>query len=264
MKVVLTLFHVWEGVFFWILNGVILMIRSILDALSERVKNPWLGSIFFAFIGINWQPLMHLFFADKVLEVRFDYFHDGTNLYTLLLQPILVGFVMSAVKPILSFAYYWSTKHPNQWTQSQFWKQKESNLKSKIEFEKLMQNLVEERSKTTKKLTGLDDSDQAEIKQTLSEGRDGDASSREPMPNLNAFFKDNNLPEKTTKDIMKGTAQYLTRYKDTFTKVDLYTAVQEHKLWGVKRKSNQSKYWRTLIENGQIIEKTFGNYYYQR
>jgi hypothetical protein len=263
MKVVLTLFHVWEGVFFWILNGVILMIRSILDALSERVKNPWLGSIFFVFIGINWQPLMHLFFADKVLEVRFDYFHDETNFYTLLLQPIVVGFVISVVKPILSFAYYWITKHPNQWNQSQFWKQKESNLNSKIEFEKLAQNFVEEYSKTAKKLTGLDDNDQAEIKQTLSKVRDGAASSSKPMPNLNAFFKEHNLPEKTAPDIMRGTAQYLTECNGTFTEGELKETLTKHDKWEIKMKSNQAKNIKTLKNTGKIVEKTSGNYSYR-
>ena len=247
------------------------LIQLISDALSERIKNPWLGSIFLVFIGINWQPLMYLSFANEDLTIRFDYFDENSTLGTLLWIPICVGFLLSVATLIISAFYQWIINRPNQWNQSQFqrnqsqfWKNKESNIYAKINFEEIAQKLVRLRSKTEEITKSINDPDtQKEIKQTLSEVRNGATSTSELPPNLNAFFKDNNLLEKTTYEIMKGTTQYLTRYKETFTKGDLYAAVVSHNNWAKNRKNNQSKYWKKLIDSGKIIQKTPGNYYYQ-
>ena len=93
------------------------MIQLILDFLSGRVKNLWLGSIFFVFIAINWQPLMYLFLADKDLTIRFNYFDKETDLYTLLLCPILVGFALSVAKLFITLFHikvcWWVTSQIN-------------------------------------------------------------------------------------------------------------------------------------------------------
>lgn len=241
------------------------LIQSILDALSERVKNPWLGSIFLAFTGINWQPLIYLFYANEDLTIRFDYFDTETDLCSLLLYPILLGFVLSAAKPILSIAYYWITKRPNQWNQSQFWQQKISKLEQKIEFEKTAQKLVKLYSKTEKITKSINDPDtQKEIKQTLREVRDGATSSSIVLPNLNAFFKSNNLPEKKVRDLIEGTALYLTKHKNTFTKDELNTALNDHNNWTKKKIKNRSKYWKLLIDDGVIEEKTTNNFKHRK
>jgi len=241
------------------------MIKEMLNYLSDRVRNPWLGSIFLAFIGFNWQALMYLFFANEVLLDRFYYF-DANTTYLTLLSPIAVGFVLSVLKPIGSGVHQRICRIPNQWVNGEFWKEKEKNLAPKIKYEKSAHELVLLSSKTDKSVNKITNPDtKKSLENYIDEGRKSvDGSSEiKPKPNLNAYFRENPLlPNKSSLEMLKGAAQCLTAHQGTFSREELFEYVQTAKNWEAKLNRNRKSTFERQLAMGKMGEKAAGAFFW--
>ena len=78
-----------------------------LQALQERMRTPWIGSILIAFLLWNWQPLLFLLASDTALLTRFTYFKIHTGWCSLFFGPIATGLVFAALKPWISLGMDW-------------------------------------------------------------------------------------------------------------------------------------------------------------
>lgn len=88
------------------------LFKEIWEAASQRIRSPFLGSIVFAFVAINWRALFYLFFAETSVITRLTYFRMRTDLYTLYLAPLVVGLLLALAMPWLKFVGAWIAVKP--------------------------------------------------------------------------------------------------------------------------------------------------------
>ena len=241
------------------------MINFILATFSERARNPWVGSIFLGFLAINWQTLMYLFYAEKDLSVRISYFNDHTTINTLVFIPVAVGFGLSVVMPWVTSVHYWACNWPRKNINDFHWELKVNNIKNKNNFEEEALVLTETTAKREKAANRIENPDtlaqlNEEITNVLKKNTGQDI--KKPLPNLNAYFKDNSFKSKKLPELLKGTAQCLTNHQNTFSKLELFEYIKTHQDWFKGMNKNNKSTWRRLQNNSQISEKLTGQWEY--
>ncbi len=84
------------------------------EALGQRIRSPFLGSIALVFLAANWKPLVFLFYADKTIRAKFLYFDANTSIGTLYILPIILGILLALSAPWLKLLGAEWAKHPSK------------------------------------------------------------------------------------------------------------------------------------------------------
>lgn len=74
-------------------------LKEAVEAWLHRVRAPILGYSLLAGLAINWKPLWVLVFSDIDVFSRFSYFDLKTDVYTLVVWPVLGGLLSAALSP---------------------------------------------------------------------------------------------------------------------------------------------------------------------
>ncbi|MBU2983565.1 hypothetical protein KO498_17290 [Lentibacter algarum] len=88
------------------------ILKDAFDALSQRVRSPFFGSILFAFFAINWKPIWYLLFADQPVQAKFDFFDKSTDFGSLYAFPLLAGVLLALAWPWLRLLGAWVAIKP--------------------------------------------------------------------------------------------------------------------------------------------------------
>lgn len=87
-------------------------LKDAFEALEQRVRSPFLGSIAISFFVINWKPLWYLFFADRPVAFKLDYFELKTDPNSLIWYPLFFGVALALLTPFLRLVGAWWAKWP--------------------------------------------------------------------------------------------------------------------------------------------------------
>lgn len=118
------------------------MIRLIWDAFSDRVGNPWVGSIFLSVLAINWNAFLYLFFSQEGVLDKIEYFEQNTTRSSLVFIPIGVGIAVSVLMPWFSFFHIQMSEFPHARARAIFRKRSEVDLDRKINLERKKQAFI--------------------------------------------------------------------------------------------------------------------------
>lgn len=77
------------------------VLKEIWEAANNRVRSPFVGSIVFVFLAVNWRPVFNLLFGDSPVLVRIAHFDNLTTWVTLYLWPIVGGVAFALASPWL-------------------------------------------------------------------------------------------------------------------------------------------------------------------
>ncbi|KPN63718.1 hypothetical protein SAMN04488527_12715 [Aliiroseovarius crassostreae] len=88
------------------------VLKDLMDAANNRIRSPFLGSILFVFLVVNWRPLFNLLFGDSPVLVRLAHFDNVTTWESLYLWPVVGGVVFALASPWLRYAGAWVAKKP--------------------------------------------------------------------------------------------------------------------------------------------------------
>lgn len=82
------------------------------EAWSERIRSPVLGSLAIAFVVSNWKPLFFLLFAEAPVWLRIRYFEHHTDANSLIWYPLIVGVVAAFLIPWVTLGGAWVARFP--------------------------------------------------------------------------------------------------------------------------------------------------------
>ncbi|UWQ07369.1 hypothetical protein [Aliiroseovarius crassostreae] len=88
------------------------VLKDLMEAANSRIRSPFVGSILFVFLVVNWRPLFNLLFGETEVLVRLEYFDTETTWVTLYLVPIVGGIFFAILSPWLNLAGAWVAKKP--------------------------------------------------------------------------------------------------------------------------------------------------------
>jgi hypothetical protein len=152
-------------------------INQLKEAITERVKSPFLGSILLAFIAFNWKAIFYVIFADKTVVEKFAYWDLYTSTNTKLLYPIIAGSVFALVIPYISSLFAFLIEWPISKSRI-----RDENTAHKIAIQKIrnQQKLENEREEVVaskvrqeEELEKIKDKDiRAAVKENLNEIKD--------------------------------------------------------------------------------------------
>ncbi|NRP13890.1 hypothetical protein XMM379_002163 [Aliiroseovarius sp. xm-m-379] len=89
------------------------VLKDLMEAANNRIRSPFLGSILFVFLVVNWRPLFNLLFGDSPVLVRLAHFDNVTTWVTLYLVPIVGGVVFALASPWVQHVGALWAKQPN-------------------------------------------------------------------------------------------------------------------------------------------------------
>ncbi|WP_424944737.1 hypothetical protein [Aliiroseovarius crassostreae] len=88
------------------------VLKDFFEATNNRIRSPFIGSIIFVFLVVNWRPLFNLLFGDTEVLVRIAHFDNVTTWQSLYLWPVVGGVVFALANPWLKYAGAWVAKKP--------------------------------------------------------------------------------------------------------------------------------------------------------
>ncbi|MGB0901694.1 hypothetical protein [Halocynthiibacter sp.] len=86
--------------------------KELLEDMRQRIRSPFIGSIIFAFVAINWRALFFLFFADVPVVDRISYYDDHTTFCWSYAFPVGLGIAVAVLMPWLKYYGAWIAKRP--------------------------------------------------------------------------------------------------------------------------------------------------------
>jgi hypothetical protein len=87
-------------------------LKDAFEAIEQRIRSPFFGSIAIAFVAINWKSIWYMLFADQSAVVKFSFFDQTTDEVSLLWLPLAVGGLFALASPALSLFGAWWAKWP--------------------------------------------------------------------------------------------------------------------------------------------------------
>lgn len=87
------------------------VLKDAAEAFTQRIRSPIVGSIIFAFVIMNWQPIWYLLFADRPVRQKFIFFDANTD-FTSVYVPILSGIAMAIAMPWITYWGAWIAQVP--------------------------------------------------------------------------------------------------------------------------------------------------------
>ncbi|UWQ04252.1 hypothetical protein [Aliiroseovarius crassostreae] len=88
------------------------VLKDIFEAANNRIRSPFVGSILFVFLVVNWMPIYNLLFGDTSVLMRLAYFRYATNGWSLYIWPILGGIGFALLSPWLKHFGAWCAQVP--------------------------------------------------------------------------------------------------------------------------------------------------------
>lgn len=85
---------------------------QVLEALQSRIKAPYFGYIFLAFVAFNWEALFYLFFSGSPAIGKLQYFNGHSDRYHLIVYPLFVGLAATFAAPWLTWFFVWLGQKP--------------------------------------------------------------------------------------------------------------------------------------------------------
>ncbi|WP_444941256.1 hypothetical protein [Microbulbifer sp. ZKSA004] len=70
--------------------------KDVVDAIDSRIKSPYFGYAFLAFITLNWRGIFLLVVSSGTPTERLALFDEETNYWTLVVLPLIVGALVAA------------------------------------------------------------------------------------------------------------------------------------------------------------------------
>lgn len=87
-------------------------LKDAFDALSQRIRSPFFGSVFLAFVLLNWKPIWYLIFANTSVAQKFLFFDNNTTNWTIYGLPLILGALLSIAWPWLRLLGAWIAVAP--------------------------------------------------------------------------------------------------------------------------------------------------------
>ena len=89
--------------------------KDVFDAVSARIKAPYVGYAVLAFIAWNWRALFMLVMTGGTPDQRLLAFDSHTNLWRLYIAPLATGLLVAASAEWMSFCFAWISRRPIHW-----------------------------------------------------------------------------------------------------------------------------------------------------
>ena len=86
---------------------------SVFDVMTQRIRSPILGSILLAHIAWNWAAYFYLFWAETAVPVRIAFFRMNTDVFALLVYPIVSGCFIAILSPYIRYVGAKCAKFPD-------------------------------------------------------------------------------------------------------------------------------------------------------
>ena len=87
-------------------------VQEIFDALNTRIKTPYFGYALLSFFALNWRALFTLATTKGTPDERLLAFDSHTNVWTLLVLPLLIGGAISIISPWIKYWFGSLSKKP--------------------------------------------------------------------------------------------------------------------------------------------------------
>lgn len=84
--------------------------KDIIEAIGDRIKSPYFGYTILAFIACNWKAVFLLFLTVGTPQERLDAFDSATDIMSLAVIPISVGFFIALSSPWIISAFDFTSK----------------------------------------------------------------------------------------------------------------------------------------------------------
>lgn len=124
------------------------VLKDISEAMSQRIRSPFLGSILLVFAALNWKPIWYLLFADKPVFAKFLYIEANTDPNVLYFWPVVGGIILAIAMPWITLVgAYVAAKprqHLNEFQLDAIHSEKMSDLKRSAELEAEKKNVETE------------------------------------------------------------------------------------------------------------------------
>lgn len=85
-------------------------IKELIETLGNKIKAPIISSILFSSLAFNWKVFFYITFANATAIEKFAYFDMHTNIFKLLVIPVLIGSAFILLSPLLNHAAIIMTK----------------------------------------------------------------------------------------------------------------------------------------------------------
>ena len=79
--------------------------KEVVDAVNNRIKTPYFGYAILAFIALNWRGFFLLVLSKGKPEEKLALFDAQTDVYTLLIYPLVIGAVVATTAHWLKFLF---------------------------------------------------------------------------------------------------------------------------------------------------------------
>jgi len=90
------------------------VVKDMFDALSQRIRSPFAGSIVLAFLLWNWKPLWVLLFDSAPVAEKIAYFEAHTDIWQLYIFPCVSGIALALALPWVRYAGAYLATRPNR------------------------------------------------------------------------------------------------------------------------------------------------------
>jgi len=88
--------------------------KDLIEEIDSRIKAPLFGYFLFALIAINWDMLFFLFVDVSPVPERITHFKNGTNIWSLFVQPISLAAIYSIIYPWMNYVFMCISTKPTE------------------------------------------------------------------------------------------------------------------------------------------------------
>jgi len=163
-------------------------VKEVVDAVNNRIKTPYFGYAILAFIALNWRGFFLLVLSKGKPEEKLALFDAQTDIYTLLIYPLVIGAVVAATSHWLKFIFGILERKPKELFENiQLEAEHKKTIKqsqleqSRSDFFAVKENELIDRAKRDEAVADIEDLDKKEklIKQLDSVRAERDKLSNE-------------------------------------------------------------------------------------
>lgn len=87
-------------------------IKEIFQSMTVRVRSPFFGYAFFVALFLNWKVWFYLVFSKAPVLDRFQYFDDNTSTKSLIILPLVIGFLLTVASPWVRWFFIRIAEYP--------------------------------------------------------------------------------------------------------------------------------------------------------
>lgn len=86
--------------------------KDVFDAVSARIKAPYVGYAVLAFLALNWRAIFMLAMTQGTPEQRLAAFDMHTTLWSLSIAPLLTGVIVAVSSEWIRYGFEWTARKP--------------------------------------------------------------------------------------------------------------------------------------------------------